>query len=223
MFDARLQPVLRRVFDPVAARLAARGATADAVTIAGFCIGVVGALALAAGAYRVALALILLNRLADGIDGALARRRRADRSRRLSRHRARFRFLRARALRFRARRPLAQRARGGGAARRLHRHGQQLPRLRRDRRRAGAQGAGISGQGALLSRRPDRGRRDDRASSPRCALWPHAFAALAYAFAALCLVTTLMRWRWGWQAFAPQTDAVSQSQGVPDEKMDSRR
>jgi hypothetical protein len=33
-------------------------------------------------------------------------------------------------------------------------------------------------------------------------LWPAAFAALAWVFAALCLITTLMRWRWGWKAFA---------------------
>jgi phosphatidylglycerophosphate synthase len=34
-------------------------------------------------------------------------------------------------------------------------------------------------------------------------LWPAAFPGLAYAFAVLCLATTLTRWRWGWEAFAP--------------------
>lgn len=74
MFDARLQPVLRRAFDPLAARLALRGVTADAVTLAGFAFGVGAAIAIGFGAFRTGLALLLVNRLADGLDGALARR-----------------------------------------------------------------------------------------------------------------------------------------------------
>ena len=38
------------------------------------------------------------------------------------------------------------------------------------------------------------------------ALWPHAFAGLALGFAAACLLTTALRWRQGWQAFADPTD-----------------
>ncbi|HEV7346618.1 MAG TPA: hypothetical protein VGN60_13400 [Devosia sp.] len=33
-------------------------------------------------------------------------------------------------------------------------------------------------------------------------LFPAAFPVLATAFAALALVTTLVRWWWGWQSFA---------------------
>jgi hypothetical protein len=33
-------------------------------------------------------------------------------------------------------------------------------------------------------------------------LWPAAFPTLAYGFAALCLLTTLLRWHQGWTAFA---------------------
>jgi phosphatidylglycerophosphate synthase len=33
-------------------------------------------------------------------------------------------------------------------------------------------------------------------------LWPAAFAPLAYGFALACLVTTVMRWRMGWVLFA---------------------
>jgi len=74
MFDSRLQPLLRRALDPFAADLAARGVTADAMTLGGFAVGAAAAGALAVGAYRTALVLILVNRLADGLDGALARR-----------------------------------------------------------------------------------------------------------------------------------------------------
>ena len=33
-------------------------------------------------------------------------------------------------------------------------------------------------------------------------LWPHYFALLAYVFAALCTITTAMRIWWGWRSFA---------------------
>ncbi|MCR9072850.1 MAG: CDP-alcohol phosphatidyltransferase family protein [Alphaproteobacteria bacterium] len=73
MFDA----ALRRVVDPplnAAGRAVARaGISANAVTVAGFVVGLGALPALAAEQYAVALALIVLNRLADGLDGAVAR------------------------------------------------------------------------------------------------------------------------------------------------------
>ncbi len=76
MLDARLRPVI----DPPLARLAAvldrRGISANAVTLAGFAVGVAAVLAIAAGAFAAALVLFLFNRLGDGLDGALARRHR---------------------------------------------------------------------------------------------------------------------------------------------------
>jgi phosphatidylglycerophosphate synthase len=74
MFDAAVRPLI----DPPLARLADRfiaaGFSANAVTLIGFAVGMLAVPALAAGWYLVALLLILLNRLADGIDGAIARR-----------------------------------------------------------------------------------------------------------------------------------------------------
>jgi phosphatidylglycerophosphate synthase len=73
------------VFDPIFVRLlktplargaqvlAARGATANAVTYCGFALGLLGAGAIAGGIFWLALPLLALNRLADGLDGALAR------------------------------------------------------------------------------------------------------------------------------------------------------
>ncbi|WP_419174587.1 CDP-alcohol phosphatidyltransferase family protein [Desulfosediminicola sp.] len=50
-----------------------RGVSADQVTLAGFLVGMLAIPALAMGWYLTALALILINRIADGLDGALAR------------------------------------------------------------------------------------------------------------------------------------------------------
>lgn len=72
-----LDPLARRLIDPplnlAGAALARRGIGANAVTLSGFAIGLAAPVALAFEAYLAALAAILLNRLADGLDGAVAR------------------------------------------------------------------------------------------------------------------------------------------------------
>ncbi len=73
-----LDGVMRRVMDPslnLAGRwLAARGANADLVTLVGLGIGLFAAALLALGAHgMVALVPLLASRLADGLDGAVAR------------------------------------------------------------------------------------------------------------------------------------------------------
>ena len=73
-----LDPMLRRWVDPpldrAGAWLAERGASAHAVTIVGLAIGLLAVPLLAGGHYGWALVVILLNRLIDGLDGAIARR-----------------------------------------------------------------------------------------------------------------------------------------------------
>lgn len=49
------------------------GVGADAVTVAGFLLGLAAAVAIALQAYLLGLALILASRLADGLDGPVAR------------------------------------------------------------------------------------------------------------------------------------------------------
>jgi phosphatidylglycerophosphate synthase len=72
-----LDPVLRRWIDPpldrAGAWLAARGVSANGLTLVGLAVGLTSVPLLAAGRYEAALAAILLNRLLDGLDGAVAR------------------------------------------------------------------------------------------------------------------------------------------------------
>lgn len=77
MFDAKLRPVIDGPLNAAGRRLAALGVGADQVTIVGFAIGIGAALTIAVGAFGFGLALIALNRLADGLDGAIARATRA--------------------------------------------------------------------------------------------------------------------------------------------------
>jgi phosphatidylglycerophosphate synthase len=72
-----LDSYMRRVIDPpldrIGRRLAIAGSSANAVTVAGFAVGLLAIPCLAAEWYGWALAAILVNRLADGLDGAVAR------------------------------------------------------------------------------------------------------------------------------------------------------
>lgn len=75
MLDRHLHPRLKPWLNRTAVVLDRTGVTADELTLLGFAIGVLALPLLALGWYNAALAAILLNRLLDGLDGALARRR----------------------------------------------------------------------------------------------------------------------------------------------------
>jgi phosphatidylglycerophosphate synthase len=72
-----LDPLLRRWVDPPLNRagvwLAARGVSPHAVSLAGLAVGLLAVPLLAYGQFGWALAVMLLNRLIDGFDGAIAR------------------------------------------------------------------------------------------------------------------------------------------------------
>lgn len=72
-----IDPLFRRLFggtiDRAGAMLAARGVRPNAITFLGLGFGVAAAVALALRMDGAALALLLLNRLCDGLDGAVAR------------------------------------------------------------------------------------------------------------------------------------------------------
>lgn len=74
MLDARLRPLIDPPLERAARLLVRLGLGADAVTLAGFALGATGCLAVALQAYGPAALLLAANRLADGLDGAVARR-----------------------------------------------------------------------------------------------------------------------------------------------------
>ncbi|HFK4116425.1 TPA: CDP-alcohol phosphatidyltransferase family protein, partial [Klebsiella aerogenes] len=75
MLDSRLHPRLKPVLNAIAGVLDRPGISPDGLTLFGFAIGVLALPFLALGWYGAALVAIVLNRLLDGLDGALARRR----------------------------------------------------------------------------------------------------------------------------------------------------
>lgn len=72
-----LDHIVRPWIDPPLNRagriLADAGVSANAVTLGGFAVGLVAIPAIGTGHYLTGLALLLVNRLSDGLDGAVAR------------------------------------------------------------------------------------------------------------------------------------------------------
>ncbi|MGN7970550.1 CDP-alcohol phosphatidyltransferase family protein [Microbacterium sp. 22296] len=77
MIDRAMRAALARPLDRAAAALDRPGITPDRLTVAGLVLALGAAGAAAAQWWAVAVALWLVSRIADGLDGTLARRRRA--------------------------------------------------------------------------------------------------------------------------------------------------
>ncbi|WP_040482966.1 MULTISPECIES: CDP-alcohol phosphatidyltransferase family protein [Yoonia] len=73
MLDRYLRPMIDPPLNRIGRRMAARGISADRVTLVGLVLGLVAALVIALGAPMLALVPLLASRVADGLDGAVAR------------------------------------------------------------------------------------------------------------------------------------------------------
>lgn len=73
MLDAKLRPLIDPPLNAAGRMLAGLGVTANGLTFAGLALGLGGAVAIALGHIGWGLALIIANRIADGLDGAVAR------------------------------------------------------------------------------------------------------------------------------------------------------
>lgn len=75
MLDGWARRKLDPVLDAVAGRLAGAGVSANAITVAACVVGLAAAAAIAFGLFLSGLLLLLVSRLGDGLDGAVAKRR----------------------------------------------------------------------------------------------------------------------------------------------------
>jgi len=200
MIDRQPLRLLAPVLDALAGVLARRGVAADAVTVAGFGLGLAAALAIALQAWLAGLALILVSRLCDGVDGALARRTRpTDRGAFLD-ITLDFLFYASIPLAF----AVADPARNALAAAALLAAfigtGSSFLAFailaeRRGLARSAYPGKGIFYLGGLTEAT------ETLLAFAAMCLWPQAFPWIAGVFAALCALTTATRLLAGWQAF----------------------
>jgi len=73
MFDARLRPLIDPPLNAIGREIARAGISANQITVAGAIAGIGAGAAIGAGDFGVGIALIILSRLLDGLDGAVAR------------------------------------------------------------------------------------------------------------------------------------------------------
>ncbi len=73
MLDTTLRRFINRPLDTAGRFIARLGVGANAVTLAGLVFGLLAALAIGTGYFALAFALIVINRITDGLDGAVAR------------------------------------------------------------------------------------------------------------------------------------------------------
>jgi len=73
MLDSRIRPLIDPPLNAIGKGLARAGVTANQITLAGAVIGIASGVAIGYRYYLLGLALVLLSRLLDGLDGAVAR------------------------------------------------------------------------------------------------------------------------------------------------------
>jgi phosphatidylglycerophosphate synthase len=201
MLDRLALALLKPTLDALARRLAARGAGADAVTFAGFGLGIGAAAAIALGAPSWGLVLMLLSRLADGLDGAVARLTRpTDRGAFLD-IALDFLFYASIPLAFAIADPGANALAAAVLLGAFVGTGSSFLAFAVLAERRGLKSEQYPHKGIFYL-----GGLTEATETLICfvamCLWPGAFAALAWVFAAMCLLTTVVRLAAGWRAFA---------------------
>ncbi len=73
MFDRHMLALTKPAVDAVARAINTRGISANQISVGGFMLGMLAALLIAHGDIMLAIVPLLLNRLLDGLDGAVAR------------------------------------------------------------------------------------------------------------------------------------------------------
>jgi hypothetical protein len=209
MLDRWALGLLAPPMTALARGLVRTGVGADAVTFAGFAIGLAGAGAIALQAYGTGLALLLASRLCDGLDGAVARLTRpSDRGAFLD-ITLDFLFYASVPLAF----ALADPARMPWPRRCCWRPSSapvELPGLRGAGRAARPEEHRLPDQGPVLPGRADRSHRDLACFALMC-LFPAHFALWAYGFAACALLTTVTRLLAGWRTCSDDPIAPPQA------------
>ncbi|WP_375257946.1 CDP-alcohol phosphatidyltransferase family protein [Citreimonas sp.] len=205
MIDAAILPLQRRALQPAAVWLAARGVSPDRITLAGFALGLAAIVALAFGAFGIALLLIALNRLCDGLDGAVARLTTPTRRGAFLDIALDFVFYALVPLGFALHAPETNALPAAALIAAFVGTGSSFLAF-------AAVAAQASEAGRTAPRYPTKGIYylggltegfETIAAFVLMCLFPDAFPVIALAFAAACAISTLLRWRQGWIAFAP--------------------
>ncbi len=201
MLDRHILALQNRILAKPATHLARMGVPADAVTIAGFVIGLMSAVLLSREAYGLALICILLNRLLDGLDGALARvTRPTDRGAFLD-IALDFFFYAAVPFGFALADPPDNALAASALLLSFVGTGSSFLAFAVVAEKRGLSSAAFPTKGIYYLGGLTEGTETIIVFTAMC-LWPQHFAVIAWVFATLASITTLSRWWWGWRVFS---------------------
>ena len=200
MIDASLIPLLRRCLTLPARTLVRAGVVANQVTLVGFCIVVMALPALAFGQFWLALFAIVVNRILDGLDGAVAQLTQPTDRGAFMDIVLDFVFYALVPLGFALADPAVNALPAAVLIAAFVGTGSSFLAFsviagQREMRPEAYPTKGIYYLGGLTE-----GAETIGFFVAMC-VFPQAFAPLAYLFAAACAVTTVTRWRHGWRAF----------------------
>ncbi len=201
MLDRHATTLLRPALSATAKVLVRAGVGANTITLLGFCIGLFAAFLIACGAYIAGATAIFASRMLDGLDGAVARQTTPTDAGGFLDITLDFVFYASIPLAFAVSNPADN----------------ALPAAVLLAAFVGT-GTSLLAFATLAAKRglsnleyPDKsfyflGGLTEATETLACfaamCFWPHHFATLAYAFAALCGVTMLTRIFWGWKTFS---------------------
>jgi phosphatidylglycerophosphate synthase len=200
MFDAKVLALTKPAVDRIATRLHRAGITANQISIVGFGFGLLAAVLIASGEIRWALVPLLLNRLLDGLDGAVARLgTTSDRGAFLD-ITLDFLFYAAIPLAFAFCNPANNALAAAILLAAFIGTGVSFLAFAIIAEKRGQKSAAYPSKGFFYLGGLTEGFETVLCFVAMC-VWPQHFAIIAYGYAALCCVTTLTRLVAGWQAF----------------------
>jgi len=198
MLDRAIQQVLQPLFARAARGLAGLGIGADALSFAGFAIGIGAALFIALGHFMAGLVLLLVSRVFDGLDGAVARATQpTDRGGFLD-ITLDFLFYAAIPLAFALHDPATNALPAALLLASFIGTGSSFLAFATVAAKRGMASVAMPGKSFYFLGGLTEATETIVAFCLMC-LWPGWFPAIAYTFAALCGVTTVLRIAWGWQ------------------------
>lgn len=200
MLDQAIQRGLKPAFGRAARLLVRLGVRADALTLFGFVLGLAAATAIALGHFLAGLALLLLSRLMDGLDGAVARATQpTDRGGFLD-ITLDFLFYAAVPLAFALADPPANALPAAVLLAAFMGTGSSFLAFAVVAEKRGLASVAFPDKSFYFLGGLTEATETIAAFVAMC-LWPQWFAPIAYGFAALCAITTALRIGWGWSRF----------------------
>lgn len=200
MLDKAVQQALRPLMTHTARGLVRLGIGADAITFTGFALGMAAATAIAFQHFLPGLVLLLLSRLMDGLDGAVARATRpTDRGGFLD-ITLDFLFYAAIPLAFALADPAANALPAAVLLAAFIGTGSSFLAFAIVAEKRRLQSVAFPDKSFYFLGGLTEATETIAAFAAMC-LWPGYFALIAYGFAALCAITIALRIAWGWQRF----------------------